>query len=145
MLFFFFVVMPRIGKLHFKIPLALGFLGFVVSQLILITAPVQGYVFLFIGVFLEACSIATVNPLVDRLTVLTVDAKERARIQSILYVGIILLTSPFGWIAGNLSTLNKNFPFMLNIALFSIGAVLAFLSGQHSQDQALEAQAVNQQ
>jgi MFS family permease len=132
-LVFFFVVMPRINKLHYKLPLVLGFLGFIASQLVLITAPDQGYGFLIISAFLEACSFAAVSPLVDQMMVLTIDPKERARIQSILYVGIILLTSPFGWIAGTLSGLNKNLPFILNIALFTIGAVLAYLAGQASQ------------
>ena len=111
----------------------IGFIGFVASQLVLISAPDQGYGFLIFSVFLEACSYAAVGPLVDQLTVLTIDPKERARILSILYVGIILLTSPFGWIAGTLSELNKNLPFILNIALFAIGAALAYLAGQASQ------------
>ena len=118
MLFFFFFVMPRINKMHFKLPLAIGFLGFIASQLILITAPEQNYPFLVISVFLEALCFAAVYPLVDKMVVLTIDARERARIQSILAVGIILVTSPFGWIAGNLSELNKILPFVLNIALF---------------------------
>jgi uncharacterized membrane protein (DUF485 family) len=63
------------------------------------------------------------------MTVLTISAKERARIQSILYVGIILLTSPFGWIAGTLSEIDKAWPFVLNIALFAMGAVLAYVAG----------------
>ncbi len=130
MLLFFFVVMPRISKMHFKLPLVVGLLGFVLSQVLLITAPDQGYFFLIISVFLEACCFATVSPLVDRMVVLTVDPKERARIQSILYVGIILMTSPFGWIAGTLSELNKSLPFILNIVLFAVGAVLAALAGK---------------
>jgi len=133
MLFFFFIVMPRINKMHFKLPMTFGFLGFVVSQLILITAPDQGYLSLIISVFLEACCFAAVNPLADQMVVLTIDPKERARIQSILYVGIILVTSPFGWIAGNLSGINKSLPFILNIALFAVGAVLAYLAGNASQ------------
>ena len=133
MLLFFFVVMPRINKMHFKLPMVIGFLGFVASQLLLITAPDQGYFFLIISVFLEACCFAAVSPLVDRMIVLTIDPKERARIQSILYVGIILLTSPFGWIAGTLSGLDKGLPFILNIALFAVGAALAYLAGQASQ------------
>jgi MFS family permease len=132
-LVFFFVVMPRITTMHYKLPMALGFLGFVASQLVLIAAPEQGYSFLIVSVFLEACSFAAVSPLVDQMMVLTIDAKERARIQSILYVGIILLTSPFGWIAGMLSGLNKDLPFILNIALFTMGALLAYLAGQASQ------------
>lgn len=133
MLLFFFVLMPRISKMHFKVPMVLGFLGFVLSQLLLITAPDRNYFFLIISVLLEACCFAAVSPLVDRMVVLTIDAKERARIQSILYVGIILLTSPFGWIAGNLSALNKGLPFLLNITLFAVGAVLAYLTGKASQ------------
>jgi MFS family permease len=133
MLLFFFVVMPRINKMHFKLPMVLGFLGFVASQLLLVTAPDQGYFFLIVSVFLEACCFAAVSPLVDRMVVLTIDPKERARIQSILYVGIILLTSPFGWIAGTLSGLDKGLPFILNIALFAVGAALAYLAGQAPQ------------
>lgn len=133
MLLFFFVVMPRIGKMHFKLPLVVGFTGFILSQVLLVTAPDQGYFILTISVFLEACCFATVSPLMDRMLVLTVDTRERARIQSILYVGIILLTSPFGWIAGNLSELNKSLPFILNIVLFASGAVLAALAGKASQ------------
>jgi MFS family permease len=133
MLLFFFVVMPRISKMHFKLPLVLGFLGFVLSQVLLVTAPDRNYYFLIVSVLLEACCFAAVSPLVDKMAVLTIEAKERARIQSILYVGIILLTSPFGWIAGNLSSLDKGLPFFLNIALFAVGAVLAYLTGKASQ------------
>jgi len=141
-LLFFFLMMPRINKMHFKLPLVVGFVGFIASQVILITAPVLGYSFLLISVVLEAGSFAMVSPLVDRMTVLTIDPKERARILSILFVGIILLTSPFGWIAGTLSTFNKDLPFVLNIALFAIGSVLAYLAGQASQKRlAIEAAA----
>jgi MFS family permease len=132
-LFFFFIVMPRINKLHFKLPMTIGFLGFVISQLVLIIAPDKNYAFLVVNVFLEACCFAAVNPLVDKMVVLTIDPKERARIQSILYVGIILITSPFGWVAGTLSSLDKVYPFILNIALFTVGAVLAYLAGNASQ------------
>jgi MFS family permease len=130
---FFFLIMPHINKMHYKLPMVIGFLGFIVSQLLLITTPSQNYIFLVLSVALEACSFAAVSPLVDQMVVLTIDPKERARIQSILSVGVILLTSPFGWIAGTLSGLNKNLPFILNIALFTIGGVLAYLAGQASQ------------
>ncbi len=130
---FFFLVMPRINKQHFKLPMIVGFLGFVASQLLLVTAPVQSYGILLLSVFLEACSFAIVSPLVDRMTVLTIEPKERARILSIIFVGVILFSSPFGWIAGTLSGINKDLPFLLNIALFLIGAILAYTAGQFSR------------
>jgi MFS family permease len=145
MLVFFFVIIPRMRRLHFKIPMLLGFAGFVLSQLLLITIPEKGYGLLLVSILLEACSTATVSPLLDQMTVRTVDPQERARIQSILYVGIILLTSPFGWIAGVLSTANKNLPFILNICLFIVGGVLAYIAGEASRKRersaALETQA----
>jgi hypothetical protein len=131
MIAFFFVVMPRLNRLHFKVPMVVGFLGFVASQVVLITSPENGYPSLVLSVFLEACSFAAVSPLVDRMTVLTIRAKERARILSILSVGIILLTSPFGWVAGTLSGTNKTLPFILNILLFGAGAALAWRAGSY--------------
>lgn len=129
MLGFFFIVTPRLNQVHFKVPMVIGFLGFVTSQVVLITAPELGYPSLVLSVFLEACSFAAVSPLVDRLMVLTISPWERARIQSILYVGIILLTSPFGWIAGTLSEIDKGLPFILNGILLVAGAVLAHIAG----------------
>jgi MFS family permease len=129
---FFFLVMPQINTLHFKLPMIIGFLGFVASQFILVTAPAQGYGLLLLSVFLEACSFAVVSPLVDRMTVLTIEPKERARILSIIFVGVILFSSPFGWVAGTLSGINKDLPFLLNIALFTAGAILAYIAGQIS-------------
>lgn len=134
MILFFFVVMPRLSKLHFKLPMTLGFVLFLVSQALLIMVPAQNYWLLGLSVFLEACSFATVSPLIDRITVVTIDAKERARILSILSVGIILFTSPFGWLAGSLSEINKDLPFVLNIILFGAGALLAYRAGQSSEN-----------
>jgi Na+/melibiose symporter-like transporter len=144
MLVFFFVFIPRMRWLHFQIPMVLGFAGFILSQLLLITIPEKGYGLLLVSILLEACSMATVSPLMDQMTVRTVDPQERARIQSILYVGIILLTSPFGWIAGMLSEANKNLPFILNIGLFAVGGVLAYIAGEASKKRQLAAAAAAQ-
>lgn len=134
---FFFLVMPYLNKMRARMPMVIGFLGFLVSQIILINAPEQGYVWLFLSVFIEACSFAAVSPLVDQMLALTVDPKDRARIQSILYVGVILLTSPFGWIVGTLSSINRNWPFILAMGLFVIGALLAYLAGQAAQKRSM--------
>ena len=130
---FFFFVMPRLNRLNPKLPMVFGFLGFLASQIALVSAPEQGYALLLLSVFLEACSFAAVSPLIDQMIVLTIDAQERARVQSLIYVGVILLTSPFGWIAGELSAIDKVLPFLLTIVLYSIGALLAYLAGQAAQ------------
>ncbi len=134
MLTFFFSVTPWLSRQRFQVPMIAGFLMYVVSQVVLITAPDRGLIQLAISIALEACSFAVVSPLTDRLIVLTVDAQERARIQSIISVAVISLTAPFGWIAGNLSAMNKDLPFILVIVLFLIGAGLAYVAGQLAHD-----------
>ncbi len=125
MLFFYFLVSPRLKGIHFRVPMIVGFAGFALSQLLLILNPVNSYFLLVISILLWGCSQAALNPLIDQLIVVTVEAEERARIQSILYVTVILITSPFGWIAGLLSDANANLPFLLNIGLFCVGGFLA--------------------
>jgi MFS family permease len=136
MLLFFFIVIPRMRAIQFKIPLILGFAGFIISQVLLVTAPVNGYGFLLFNILLEGCSLAIVSPLVDQMTVLTIDPEERARIQSILFTGVILITSPFGWISGIFSGLDNRLPFVLNMGLFLIGGILAYLAGKASTNAA---------
>lgn len=128
MLIFFFTIVPKIGALRFKKPLITGFILFASSQLILIATPEKGYFFLIVSMLLEACSLSLINPLLDSMQVIMVDPKERARIIAILYVIVIALTSPFGWIAGILSSINRSLPFIMNIVLLVLGAVLTYFA-----------------
>lgn len=130
MLIFFFLVMPRIREMHFRRPMLVGFTLLIVSQLLLITAPPQGYLFLLLSVFLEACSLAVVTTLRDKMLVVNVDAQERARIMSLMYLVVIVLSSPFGWIAGALSEINKVLPFVLTMGMYGLGFVLTYLASR---------------
>ncbi len=58
------------------------------------------------------------------------ESNERARVSAMVYVTLIVFTSPFGWIAGQLSALNRSLPFALNMVLFAIGMVLVWLAGR---------------
>lgn len=130
MMFFFFLLMPRIKELHFRNPMAVGFVGLALSQIILIIIPEKSYLLLLVSTLLEACSYATVSTQIDRMIVVTIDAKERARIMGLLLMIVIIFTAPFGWIAGKLSEVNRVLPFVLDIAFYSIGAVLVFLAAR---------------
>ncbi len=140
MLVFFFLITPRIRGLHFRNPMLVGFAGFIAAQALLINIPEKGYALLLVSVLLETCSYAALGTQIDRMLVVTVDAKERARIMAILLLVQVSSTSPFGWIAGQLSTLNRNFPFILNIFLFAIGAFLVYQAARLNRPQQLEAE-----
>ncbi len=70
------------------------------------------------------------SAVLDKLLGLVVEPKERARIMSLLYVLMIICTSPFGWIAGQMSQANRLLPFLLSIALYLAGVVLTFYAGR---------------
>ena len=73
-----------------------GFLGLLLSQALLIVIPANNHPLLLIATLVEACSIPVASALLDTLMVIVVDAKERARIMALLYVMVIVGTSPFG-------------------------------------------------
>lgn len=130
MLVLYFFLVPRLSALNFKKPMLLGFGMFITSQLLLISIPEQGYVLLLVSIFLEACSLSLISPLMDSLSVIMVDAKERARIMAILHVVIIAFVSPFGWIAGVLSEMNRMLPFIMNIFLFVLGGIFTYYASR---------------
>lgn len=133
MLIFFFTLVPKIGALRFKKPLIIGFSFLIISQILLISTPDKGYFFLIISIILEACSISLINPLLDSMQVVLVDPQERARIMAILYVIVVAFTSPFGWIAGMLSGIDRRLPFFLNIFLLFIGILLTYFEAGKSR------------
>ena len=51
---------------------------------------------------------------------------------AILYVVVLTCTTPFGWIAGEASQINRSLPFVINIVLLCIGIVLAYTTSRRS-------------
>ena len=138
MLIFFFTLVPRIAALKFKKPLITGFTLFAISQMLLILTPDRGYLILVVSIILEACSISLINPLLDSMQVVLVDPQERARIMAILYVIVVAFTSPFGWIAGILSGVDRRLPFLLNISLLISGVILTYYQTTKSSSSKLQ-------
>src|SRR5262249_24534444 len=131
MTFSFFVLGPRLTNMHhFRLPLWAGFSAFLVSQLLLVVMPPHAIALLAISVMLEAVASALVSPMTESLLALSMESNERARVSAMVYVALIVVISPFGWIAGQLSALNRSFPFALNMVLFAIGIVLVGIIGK---------------
>ncbi len=127
----FFLIGPRLTSLlHFRLPLWVGFSAFFVSQALLVFMPPHSVPLLVISVALEGAASALVSPMTESLLAVAMDSHERARISAMVYVALILLTSPFGWIAGQLSAIDRSLPFALNMGLFVIGAGLVWLVGR---------------
>lgn len=132
MLSFYFLVMPRLRSLDARRPMVFGFAGLILSWTLLISIPPQSYGLLLLAVVLEGCSVPATNTLLDKLVATTVAPEERARIMAILYLAVLVCTSPFGWIAGQVSEINRSLPFVLNIGLFMLGAALAYVASRRA-------------
>jgi MFS family permease len=127
----FFVIGPRLTNLHrFRLPLWVGFSAFLLSQLLLVVMPPQAVLLLVVSVVLEAVASALVSPMTESLLALSMESNERARVSAMVYVALIVLISPFGWIAGQLSALDRSLPFALNMSLFAIGILLVWIIGR---------------
>lgn len=130
MLIFYFTAMPRLRDVDPRLPMIFGFGGLILTSVLLVTIPPHSYWLLLVAVILEGASVPAVSTLLDKLIATSVDAKERARIMAILYVVVLACTSPFGWIAGQASQINRNLPFVIVIVLFMLGAALAWVASK---------------
>jgi MFS family permease len=127
----FFLIGPRLTNLrNFRLPLWMGFAAFLVSQLLLVLMLPRAVPLLVLSVILEAVASALVSPMIESLLAVSLESAERARVSAMVYVALIVLISPFGWIAGQLSASNRSLPFALNTALFAIGIGLVWFIGR---------------
>lgn len=139
-LIFFFAVTPKLNRMEERVPMVLGLAGLVVSHVLLITIPPgRGWLVLLVTI-IEGCSIPATTTLLGKMTVVNVDAAERARIMALLNAAVLLVTSPFGWIAGRLSTLDRRWPFVLATGLFVLaGFVVVQANRAAKQRKAIQA------
>jgi len=127
----FFLIGPRLTNLlHFRLPLWVGFAAFFASQALLVFMPPHAMPLLVTSVVLEAVAAALINPMTESLLAVAMESHERARISALVYVALLVLISPFGWIAGQLSAIDRSLPFVLNMGLFVIGAGLVWMIGR---------------
>ncbi len=138
-----FFVIPLVSVQRFHLPMALGFGSFIAAVIILVSVPASLPFFALIGllclsVIFDAIGGAVVQPLLDSMMVLTVDPRDRARITALIYMIALILTSPFGWIAGQLSTVERILPFALNGVLYVVAIVLIYLNSRAGRQGAVQ-------
>ncbi len=121
----FFLLGSRFTNIsRYKLPLWLGFGAFFSSQAILIWMPPHSIPLVVISVLLEGIASAFVSPMTESLLSLSLESNDRARVSAVVYLILIVVISPFGWIAGQLSAIDRSLPFALNMGLFLVGALV---------------------
>jgi MFS family permease len=128
---FYFFITPRLNHFRFRNPFLIGFAMLIASNLILILSPHGSYLFVISSTLIDAAAVALINPFKETLMVDAVDPHDRAGIQAIFNVSMLVLASPFGWIAGILSERSRYLPFILLILAAMAGIVLVLRIVRH--------------
>jgi len=107
-------------RYHFHKPMLLGLSLYILATLALILPWAGGWARTVLYTLLEAFAFSIVSPRKDSLIVIFIEKQERARIMGLLYVFTMLVSAPFGWIAGVLAARNQGYPFLLNLCVFAL-------------------------
>ncbi|HMR50625.1 MAG TPA: MFS transporter [Arachnia sp.] len=130
---FFFTLIPRLThSKHLKAPTLIGFVIYLAGQLLLVGIPTPDgaavastYALLAACLVLDAFGAGILFMLAESLVALHVDRQERSRVMAIQRTCVMLVTAPFGWISGWLSSIDRSWPFLLTSALLVLGLVVA--------------------
>ena len=124
MLVFMVGIQHRLSSTRFRAPLWVGLGLYCVAAVVLILSPADSLGFVLVYVFVAAVAAALVNPRKDALLQLNIDVQERARLNALIMASTILLSSPFGYLAGWLSSLDRRLPFAFTFLLFAAAMVV---------------------
>ncbi len=124
MLIFMVGIQHRISVTKFRVPLWIGLALYGVAALLLIFSPANSVGFVFLYVFVSAVAAALVNPRKDALLQLNINPQERARLNALIMASTIALSSPFGYLAGWLSSVDRRLPFAFTLVLFVIAMLV---------------------
>lgn len=124
MLVFMVGIQHRMSATKFRAPLWVGLVLYCVAALVLIFSPTNNLGFVLVYVFVAAVAAALVNPRKDALLQLTLDSQERARLNALIMASTIALSSPFGYLAGWLSSMDRRLPFAFGFLLLILAMVV---------------------
>ena len=132
----FFLVFQRVFD-KFPIYLVmLGGLGLYIGGYILLLSTPAGVLFpLIIFTAIDACAVALFLPRRDSLVINNVDPAERARIRAMLMAIMLGVASPFGFVVGRLSEIDRRIPFAACIGLFLIMGVIVMMEKKKKEVQ----------
>ena len=124
MLVFMVGIQHRLSSTRFRAPLWVGLGLYCVAAVVLILSPADSLGFVLVYVFVASVAAALDKPRKDALLQLSIDVQERARLNALIMASTILLSSPFGYLAGWLSSLDRRLPFAFTFLLFAAAMVV---------------------
>ena len=124
LLVFMIGIQHRLESVKFRIPMWIGLVLYAACSIFLIFTPMGNILFIVIYVFVAAVANALVMPRKDALLQLNIDPKERARINALIMSFTIAFASPFGYLAGWLSSIDRRIPFVFTFVIYIIAIII---------------------
>jgi MFS family permease len=112
---FLYLLQPKLDRFGFCNPMLIGLIIFIASKFLLILTPESSVSVLIVYLLIDAVAFSFVVPRSDSLTQILIEPSERARISGLMFVIVLGLSIPFGYIAGWLSDMDRRYPFVLII------------------------------
>jgi MFS family permease len=124
MLIFMIGIQHRLESVKFRIPMWIGLVLYAACSILLILTPIGSMPFIIIYVFVAAVASALVVPRKDALLQLNINPKERARINALIMSFTIAFASPFGYLAGWLSSIDRRLPFVFTFTIYIVAIII---------------------
>lgn len=124
MLIFLIGIQHRLEFVKFRIPMWSGLVLYAAAAILLILAPIGNILVIIIYVFVVAVAGALVMPRKDALIQLSINPEERARINALIMSFTIAFSSPFGYFAGWLSSIDRRLPFVFTFIIFIVAIII---------------------
>lgn len=124
MLIFMIGIQHRLESMKFRIPMWIGLVLYAACSILLILTPIGSMPLIIIYVFVGAVASALVVPRKDALLQLSINPKERARINALIMSFTIAFASPFGYLAGWLSSIDRRLPFVFTFSIYIIAIII---------------------
>jgi len=130
--FLFSVIQKVTGTTKLRWPLIGGFAAYLVGQVLVANIPAPGgaaatwktYGLLAVCLLFDSFGASMLGMLSGAVIALTIDRQERSRVLAVQQTVVMLVISPFGWIGGLLSGVNRSLPFLLTSVLVILGVVV---------------------
>lgn len=134
MLLFFLIFQRILDRFPIHFVMLGGVALYMGAYVLLITAPVGLLLPLILFTAIDACAAALLLPRRDTLVIHNVDPAERARIRAMLMAIMLGAASPFGFIAGRLSEIDRRIPFAACLGLFAIIGIIVILERKRTHE-----------
>ncbi|HML49309.1 MAG TPA: hypothetical protein PKE04_21430 [Clostridia bacterium] len=102
----YLLIAPRVSLSRIRRPLLIGLIAQglgLASLLAFLPMAAAATWAVFFSAACDAFALAMIGPLTESLMSVNIPGEERARINSLIFAGILLVSTPAGWIAGQIA------------------------------------------